>query len=80
MAFGSRGKNVELGDQDLCNSPIFAVHRFAKTSTDSRKTPFFAVSQSKHKPNHLPAYREITSHLTILDCRVQKNDEINEVK
>ena len=27
MAFGSRGKNVELRDQDLCNSPINFVER-----------------------------------------------------
>ena len=27
MALGSRGKNVELRDQDLCNSPILLQHQ-----------------------------------------------------
>ena len=61
MALGSRGKNVELRDQDLCNSPIFCkvlrrwLHGSLRTRVAQLSTEETHVAQSEQMTGTAPS-------------------------
>ena len=55
MALGSRGKNVELSDQDLCNSPILEPMRIQR----SIRSTTHVTGSAAHMENYLACFFSI---------------------